>query len=434
MAPPQSFDKGAELDTLHRSASNSDDTHMSRLASPPITSLAALSFDERVGNALQSNIQEGDPLGGRYPRGASYLLPKSGDGGETQDYGRQGHEGGKHVEQVLRAGELGEHCYAFSDGMRAIAAATTAATKLSGNERPTVLLHRSVYGGTHRFFSEEHQEKHISLETIDLTDPNVGEEIRRRKPTLIVGEPVTNPLLDVIDLKPAMEAARDVGATMILDNTLTTGRACVPLHIAREVGYDKLLDVLSLTKAYTAGTLSGAVVTDNAELAKLLFEDRRRKGGALPADSAASVLEGFKDMDARLERMVQTTMTVLEYLSINPVDGIEVLHPFVARGRQRELAHRYLVNCPAVFTLRCHLPDDRYQSLLNGLSTVFLRANSFNGHYPMMSESSTQSHASVKDAQAKKDAGVEGGIIRLSAGSVFAPKTLLNKVRSIFGA
>jgi cystathionine beta-lyase len=407
---------------------------MRRLASPPITSLATLSFDERVGNALQSHIQEGDPLGGRYPRGASYLLPKSGDGGETQDYGRQGHEGGKHVENVLRAAELGEHCYAFSDGMRAIAAATTAATKLAGGDRPTVLLHRSVYGGTHRFFSEEHQEKHISLESIDLTDPNVGEEIRRRKPTLIVGEPVTNPLLDVVDLKPAMEAARDIGATMILDNTLTTGRACIPLQIAREVGFDKLLNVLSLTKAYTAGTLSGAVLTDNPDLAKLLFEDRRRKGGALPADSAASVIDGFKSMDVRLERMTQTTMVVLEHLSNNPVDGVEILHPFVAKGRQRELANRYLVGCPAVFTLRCHLPEERYQNLLEALSGVFLRANSFNGHYPMMSESSTQSHASVKDAQAKKDAGVEAGIIRLSGGSVFAPQTILNKVKSIFRA
>lgn len=405
---------------------------MSRLAPPASSHPALPDFDLRIGNVLKSHIQVGDPLSGRYPRGASYLLPESGDGGETQDYGRQGHEGGKHVEDVLKAGELGEHCYAFSDGMRAIAAATTAATKLAGTERPTVLLHRSVYGGTLRFYAGERDEHHIHLESIDLTSPHVGEEIRQRKPTLIVGEPVTNPLLDVADLVPAMEAAKDVGAAMILDNTLTTGRTCLPMEIAREVGFDKLLNVLSLTKAYTAGTLSGAVITDHPELARLLYEDRRAKGGALPSDSAASVIDGFKSMDVRFERMAQTTMLVLEHLSSNPVEGVEVLHPFVARGRQRELADRYLIECPAVFTLRCNLPEERFKGLLNALSQVFFRANSFNGHYPMMSESSTQSHASVKNAQTKKEAGVEGGLIRLSPGSVFSPKSVLNMVKGIF--
>ncbi len=405
---------------------------MSRPAPHASPSPERADFDLRIGNALKSHIQVGDPLSGRFPRGASYLLPESGDGGETQDYGRQGHEGGKHVEHVLKAGELGEHCYAFSDGMRAIAAATTAATKLAGAERPTVLLHRSVYGGTHRFYAGEHDERHINLETIDLTAPHVGEEIRRRKPTLIVGEPVTNPLLDVADLVPAMEAAKDVGASMILDNTLTTGRTCLPMETARQVGFDKLLNVLSLTKAYTAGTLSGAVITDHPELARLLYDDRRAKGGALPSDSVASVIEGFKSMDVRFERMAQTTMLVLDHLSSNPVEGVEVLHPFVAQGRQRELANRYLIECPAVFTLRCHLPEARFKALLYALSQVFFRANSFNGHYPMMSESSAQSHASVKNAQTKKEAGVEGGLIRLSPGSVFAPKSVLNMVKEIF--
>jgi cystathionine beta-lyase/cystathionine gamma-synthase len=125
-------------------------------------------------------------------------------------------------------------------------------------------------------------------------------------------------------------------------------------------------------------------------------------------------------------------MLVLEHLSSNPVEGVEVLHPFVARGRQRELADRYLIECPAVFTLRCNLPEERFKGLLNALSQVFFRANSFNGHYPMMSESSTQSHASVKNAQTKKEAGVEGGLIRLSPGSVFSPKSVLNMVKGIF--
>lgn len=388
--------------------------------------LATLSFDQRLAKTLRSHIQTGDPLGGRFDEGASYLLPPSGDGGETQDYGRQGHAAGKVIESVVKVGELGEHCYAFSDGMRAIAAASESL----GTPSDTVLLHRSVYGGTERYFTREEAKGRLKLGRIDLTAESVADEIRQIRPKLIVGETVSNPLMEVADLLPIMEAARDVGAYMLLDNTLATGRACLPTEVARAVGYDKLLVVLSLTKGYTGGKLSGAVVTDNPELAQLLFEERRCKGGALPSESCPKLLEGFKSMGVRMEQMARTTQALVEYLSGSSLDGIEVLHPMVARGRQRELAERYLVSTPSIFTLRCELPQERFEALTERLSKVFLRANSFNGPYPMMSESAKQSHASIKGSAAKEAAGVGGGLIRLSPGSTETTEGLVDEVKA----
>ncbi len=400
---------------------------MKDVSSQQTPNLSELSFDQRIARSLRSHLKVGDPLGGRSEDGASYVLPPSGNGGETQDYGRQGHAPGKVIESAVKAGELGAHCYAFSDGMRAIAAASEAIVTPSD----TVLLHRSVYGGTERYFTTEQRKGRLSLDRIDLTSSSAPEEIRAARPKLIVGETVSNPLMEVSDLAPIMSAARDVGAHMMLDNTLATGRACVPLEIARSVGYDRLLDVLSLTKGYTAGKLSGAVVTDNAELAQLLFEERRCKGGALPADSCSKVLDGIKSMDVRMERMARTTQALVELLSGSSLDGIEVLHPLVACGRQRELAQRYLRTVPAVVTLRCSLPQERFEALSERLSELFFRANSFNGAYPMMSESAKQSHAGIKDADAKKAAGVAGGLIRLSTGSIDSTEEIVSQVKSL---
>ena len=82
---------------------------MSRTTTTYAPSPDSRKFDRRIAETLQSHLKEGDPLGGSFEEGASYVLPPSGDGGEVQDYGRQGHKAGKRIESVVKAGELGAH-------------------------------------------------------------------------------------------------------------------------------------------------------------------------------------------------------------------------------------------------------------------------------------------------------------------------------------
>lgn len=402
---------------------------------PGPNSPGSRAFDVRIADAIKNSVKIGDPLGGRSEIGAAFSLPKSGDGGEIQDYGRQGHSAGKKIENIIAAGERGMHAYCFSDGMRAIAAATEILTQ----PHDLVLVHRSVYGGTLRYIQgEENQRplvprdnpiKKFELETIDLSSDTASEEIRAKKPRLIIGETVTNPLMDVLDMEPIMKAAKDVGAYMLLDNALPTGRACLPLDIARSVNFENLMDMLSLTKGYTAGELSGVVVTDNEILAKALYENRRMKGGNLSSAATPFIEQGLKSMRVRMLQLSNTTQALVEYLSNDPIPGIEVLHPFVATGRKRELAEKYLHGYPALVTLRCSLPQERFEALASALSEVFIRANSFNGVFPTMSESAKQSHASVKDAKVKQEAGVSGGLLRLSPSSLYPEETIVERVR-----
>lgn len=426
---------GSLIDSLSLREIIRKEPRMKHSTHPGPNSRASLDFDVRIADAIKDSVKIGDPLGGRAEIGAAFSLPQSGDGGEIQDYGRQGHSAGKKIENIIAAGERGMHAYCFSDGMRAIAAATEIVTQ----PQDLVLMHRSIYGGTVRYLTRKFKgdqtvprENHIpkfELDTIDLTSPTAADEIRTRKPRLIVGETVTNPLLDVVDMEPIMNAAKDVGAFMILDNTLSTGRACLPLEVARSVHFENLMDVLSLTKGYTAGMLSGAVVTDNEKLAKALFEIRRADGGPLPSEATPLVEAGLKSMRVRMTQLSQTTQALVEYLSNDTIPGIEVLHPFVATGRQRELAEKYLHGYPAIVTLRCALPHERFEALASALSTVFIRANSFNGVFPTMSESAKQSHASVKDAQTKAAAGVSEGLLRLSPSSLYPEDTIVERVR-----
>ncbi len=386
----------------------------------------ALSFDRRLAEGLEGQIQVGDFLQGSWPKGASVKLPASGDGGRSNDYARQGHPGGERVEKLIKTLEMGDHALLFSDGMRAIAAATEVVVRPGD----TVFVHSSLYGGTIRYLNFL-KEWGVNVQFVDLGAEDAGAKIFETKPKLLVLESVTNPLLHVLDIPGLMSAASRVNAHMIIDNTLPTAYGCVPLDIARQNEYDKLMVALSITKGYTAGVLGGAVVTDNPELAEKLFRYRQAKGGNASPNDVPHYYDGIKTMGPRMQRLSENTLTIVEELTREPVAGIKVLYPFLMDYKDHRRAQELLLRAPGVFTLECALPPERYASLIGRLEKLFIRSNSFNGVNPQLSESTKQSHAGVKSADQKREAGITTQLVRLSPSSTYSPADIADDFRAI---
>jgi cystathionine gamma-lyase len=188
---------------------------------------------------------------------------------------------------------------------------------------------------------------------------------------------------------------------------------------------------LSITKGYTAGVLGGAVVTDNPELAEKLFRYRQAKGGNASPNDVPHYYDGIKTMGPRMQRLSENTLTIVEELTREPVAGIKVLHPLLTTYKDYERAQQLLLRAPAVFTLECALPPERYASLIGRLEKVFIRSNSFNGVNPQLSESTKQSHAGVKSADQKREAGIVTQLVRLSPSSTYSPADIADDFRAI---
>jgi len=338
------------------------------------------------------------------------------------DYARQGHPGGEKVESILKALEMGEHALCFSDGMRAIAAATEVVVR-PGDK---VLVHSSLYGGTLRFATLL-KEWNIDVEFVDLSASDAGSKIFDAKPKLLILESITNPLLNVLDTPELMRAAARVNAFMVIDNTLATAYSCVPLDIARQNGYDKLMVALSITKGYTAGVLGGAVVTDSDELAEKLFKYRQAKGGNASPNDVPHYHDGLKTMGPRMERLSKSALAIAQFLSDARPPGIEVLYPSLPGSRTYGLANELLLTPPGVLTLECRLSDERYSTLVARLEELFVRSNSFNGVFPQLSESVRQSHASDR----QKRAGLSAQILRLSPSTIYSPDDMVENMRKL---
>jgi cystathionine gamma-synthase len=382
-----------------------------------------LGFDRRLAKALESQIQVGDFLQGSWPKGASVKLPPSGDGGRSTDYARQAHPGGERVEKFIKTLEMGDHALLFSDGMRAIAAATEVVVRPGD----TVFVHSSLYGGTIRYFNSL-KEWGVNVQFVDLSSDDAGAKIFESKPKLLVLESVTNPLLHVLDMPALMRAASRADAFMIIDNTLPTAYGCVPLDIARQNEYDKLMVALSITKGYTAGVLGGAVVTDNDELGEKLFRYRQAKGGNASPNDVPHYYDGIKTMGPRMERLTANTLAIVDALTTDPTEGIKVLYPFIKGVKDYQRAQELLLRAPGVFTLECAVSPERYASLIGRLEKLFIRSNSFNGVNPQLSESTKQSHAGVKSADQKREAGITTQLVRLSPSSTYAPNDIAGEM------
>ena len=391
-----------------------------------VKSPEVLAFDQRLSREVHK-IGVGEYLKGSWPQGASVRLPPSGDGGKLLDYARQGHPGADKVERLLAALEMGKSCVSFVSGQAAMQGATEALV----SRGDTVLVHSSVYGGTIRYFNFIQRKWGVDVRFVDLGAADAGVTITETKPKLIVLESVTNPALNVLDMPGLMRAAARTGSYMIVDNTLPTSYGCVPLDIARHSNYDKIAVVLSTTKGCTAGDLGGAVIGDDQEWMEKVYAYRQMASAPVAQTDAPRLHDAIKDMDMRMQRLGENSQAIAQYLDADRPEGIQVLYPFLKTFQDYARARELLLRAPGVFTLKCTLPQGRFDALAQRVEEVYLQANSFNGKLRTSSISHIQSHKSVGDSDRQAQAGITPQLIRLSPSTVDRPESAVQIMREI---
>src|SRR4051812_20586736 len=131
------------------------------------------------------------------------------------DYSRAGNPTRTALETCLASLEGAEHGAAFGSGL---AATTTLMHLVNPGDR--VVAVNDVYGGVYRMFSQVYAPKGYLFEWLAAADVNENLADHLDEKTRIVWlETPTNPLLNVVDIRAAAEAAHRAGALVIVDNT-----------------------------------------------------------------------------------------------------------------------------------------------------------------------------------------------------------------------
>ena len=320
------------------------------------------------------------------------------------DYTRSGNPNFTRLSATLASLEGGAHATVFGSGMAAITAVIS--TLRQGD---LVVAEENVYGCTFRIFEQVFEKFGVSVEYVDFTDPSQLDVIAARTPALVWLESPTNPMLKILDIAAISEAARAVGAPVLVDNTFASP------YFQRPVELGATLSLSSTTKYINGHSdcLGGVVVTNDLEWhEKMVFAQKAVGLNPSPFDTWL-VARGTKTLALRMQRHHESALALAEWL-----EGQRVVkwarHPFLDSHPQVELARRQMSGGSGIVTLELDL-DLATTSAFASRLELFSLAESLGGVESLIDHPASMTHASIPRAEREK-VGIFDGLLRLSVG------------------
>src|ERR671934_2357944 len=152
-----------------------------------------------------------------------------------------------------------------------------------------VVAVNDVYGGVYRMFAQVYEPKGYVFVWAPAAEipERIGEQTR-----VVWLETPTNPLLNIVDIRAAADAAHAVGALVVVDNTFATPYLQQPLALGANI-------VLHSTTKYLGGhsdVVGGFAATNDDQLAERL-RFLQNATGAVPGPlDCFLVLRGVKTL------------------------------------------------------------------------------------------------------------------------------------------
>ena len=232
------------------------------------------------------------------------------------------------MQVCLASLEGAEHGVAFSSGL---GATTTLMHLLSPGDR--VVLIADVYGGVYRMTSQVYEPKGYVFEYLPAAEfPNLRERLDERTRMVWIETP-SNPMLNVVDIAAAAEAAHEVGAILVVDNTFASPFLQQPLALGADV-------VVHSTTKYLSGhsdVIGGFVATNDPTIAERLFFLQKSLGAVPGPFDCWLVLRGVKTLALRMRKHCENARAVAGWLDEQP--AVErVLYPGLPAHPGHEIA------------------------------------------------------------------------------------------------
>jgi cystathionine beta-lyase/cystathionine gamma-synthase len=317
------------------------------------------------------------------------------------DYARVANPTRTALQLCLASLEGAEHGVAFSSGMGAV---TTVMHLVHPSER--VVCVNDVYGGVYRLFSQVYEPKGYEFEFLGVDSINEGLREHLDERTRIVWlETPTNPLLNIVDIKAAAEAAHEVGAMVVVDNTFATPYLQRPLELGADIV------VHSMTK-YLGGhsdVVGGFVATSDPTVAERLYFLQKSLGAVPGPFDCWLVLRGLKTLAIRMRQHSENATRIAEYLSTH--QSVEtVLYPGLPGHPGHEIAKRQMDDFGGMISFLVESEEAAVD--LVARTKIWALAESLGGVESLIEHPARMTHAST----AESSFAAPKNLVRLSVG------------------
>jgi cystathionine beta-lyase/cystathionine gamma-synthase len=272
-----------------------------------------------------------------------------------------------------------------------------------------IIVHSDLYGGTYRLLQTVLQNKGITAVYVDLRDLAATEQALEGGAKAVWIESPTNPLMNLVDLRPVADLAHRYGALTICDNTFLSPYFQRPLDFGIDI-------VVHSTTKYINGhsdVVGGAAVVNDPKLAEKIGFLQNAMGTCAGPQDCFLVLRGIKTLALRMEEHNRNALTIARWLERQP-QVAQVLHPGLESHPQHELAKKQMSGFGGTFSFRMRGGQEAVFRTLEGLR-VFTLAESLGGVESLIEHPVTMTHASV-DPAALARMGITPDLIRVSVG------------------
>ena len=354
-------------------------------------------------------------------------------------YGRLTNSTQEVLENRLAALENGAAGLAVASGAAAITYAIEAVAR-SGDH---IVSQNTIYGGTYNLLNTTLKAFGVDTTFVNIHDLDQVKKAVRPETKAIYLETLGNPNSDIPDIEALAQLAHKHQIPLIIDNTFGTP------YLMRPIEHGADIVVHSATKFIGGhGTSLGGVIVDGgtfdweasgrfpqftqpnpsyhgvsftnaagkaafaAYIRAILLRDT---GASISPFNAFLLLQGLETLSLRLERHVENTLRVVEFLSRHP-QVERVNHPSLSGHPDHKLYEKYFPKGAAsIFTFEIKGKEKEAQAFIDHLELFSLLANVADVK-SLVIHPATTTHAQLsREAQLK--AGIRPNTIRLSIGT-----------------
>lgn len=325
-------------------------------------------------------------------------------------YSRHSSPSNLYLGEALAQMEGTESANVTASGMGAITSALLQLCK-SGDH---IISSRTIYGGTYAFMKNFLPGFQIKTSFVDITDLNSVENAITEQTKVLFCETVSNPLLEIADLRELAKLAKKHNIKLIVDNTFS------PLSVSPQtLGTD--ITIHSLTKFINGSSDAVAgVVCASSEFINELKDVNSGAcmllGPTLDSFRAASILKNLRTLHIRIKKHSENAQYLAEKFQ---EDGLIVKYPGLKSHKQHDL-FKSMMNVEYGFGGLMTL-DVKTVEKANELMELMQRENLGYlavslGFYKTLFSASGSSTSSEIPEEEQKEMGLSPGLIRMSIG------------------
>ena len=320
-------------------------------------------------------------------------------------YSRFGNPTVAMFENRLAAIEGAEFCTATGSGMSAMFASVACMVQ-SGDH---IVAAAAMFSSCYVVLNEILPKWGVTVEFIRGNDPEKWAKALNKPTKVVFIETPSNPMLEVTDLRMVSDLAHKVGATVIVDNVMSSPVLQKPLqHGADVVMYSATKHIDGQGRV-----LGGAILGSKEYQEKYLSQFIRHTGPSLSAFNAWVLVKSLETLSMRVERMNASAQKLAEFLQTQPKIK-SVNYPGLPTHPDHEIVKRQMSGGGTTISFEYNGPSSELFAMMNKLAVIDISNNLADSKSLITHPASTTHRRLTPELRA--ELGINDSVVRFSVG------------------